>query len=470
MSEKMPTTTVGAREEKKDDENNNDDNNNESQDDDVVVEELPLLQLLSTNHRGRGGGGEATITQKEQRRTQAHSLPMLSTNSNNKNHGFDNITTKCGNNDRSSYFLRHNIMNSKSTTLLCTLFSLGFIIAFSMGYYLGSYQSFNYSSTLSLPQDITLRPPHNDNQISTTATEFNKQQAVYNKYGNVVRIALLGERNSGTTWITEELQTCFPTLNVTPSLIRHKHWFQKDDRTEPRVNTIVVAMFRNPYDWILAMRKRPHHASDHLHIKDYKQFVEKPWTLEGHTRPTRDLPYANLSGPICQEGFSYKEIIPCLRSKQKSLNVEEHLHSFSAWDPQYELNVTTSTTKEDNKSTTTTVKKDDDHGTISEPYKSILNLRSDKILNHLSIQTWDWISDYILIRYEDLLRNGTQQLISRIEQSSQQLSQCPNGLPSPPSPQRLNSSSKLRDSYVKYMNERIIWTTESLIGYEPIEV
>ena len=451
------TTTVAAREEKKDDANSD-----QEEEEEVEVEQSPLLAI-----HGGSRSEEPQLVQKQRRSPPVSSsrsslqLPMRSSNKSTKrDHDFDNVTMKCGNND-SSFLLRHTSMNkNRSTTLVCRMFTLGFILAFSMGYYLGSYQSFNKNSTLLLlPQDTTLR------QHTTTPPPFNKQQAVYDKYGEVLRVALLGERNSGTTWITEELQSCFPTLNVTPSLIRHKHWFQKDDRTEPRMNTVVVVMVRNPYDWILAMRKRPHHATNHLHIQDYKEFVSKPWTLEGNTRPMRDLPYANLSGPICQEGFSYKEIIPCLRSKQKSLDMEEHLHSFSAWDPQYELNVTSITTK-----TTQSTKKDDDRGTISEPYESILNLRSDKIVNFLSIQTWDWISDYILIRYEDLLRNGTQQLISRIEQSSHQVSQCPIGLPSLPSPQRLNSTKPLRDSYIRYMNERIIWSTESLIGYEPIEL
>lgn len=95
----------------------------------------------------------------------------------------------------------------------------------------------------------------------------------------VERIALLGERNTGTRWMTTELAKCFPTLNVQPRLVRWKHWFQHDlPHTDgsPQETTLVVAQFRNVYEWIEAMRKVPHHAPLHLRNK-WKTFVTKPW-------------------------------------------------------------------------------------------------------------------------------------------------------------------------------------------------
>ena len=253
-------------------------------------------------------------------------------NHNTKNNSNNSCCNKKKNDDSSNHDdeLYQGLLSTSSTQLrrqnerarkvtLYRMICLIFICSFCMGYYVGSYQSYYYSKQ-SLPEDTTSRLRSNNNNNNNN-NNYNKRDSVKIKYGDVVRIAVLGERNSGTTWITEHLQDCFPTLNVTPSLNRHKHWFQKDDRTQPRLNTIVVGMFRNIYDWGLAMRKRPHHAPSHLHMY-WKDFLCKPWTFQNNTRPIQDLPFANISGPICQEGYSYKEIIPCLRIKQKSLYVE----------------------------------------------------------------------------------------------------------------------------------------------------
>ena len=190
--------------------------------------------------------------------------------------------------------------------------------------------------------------------------------------------------------------------------------------------------------------------------------------IQNNTRPIQDLPFVNISGPICQEGYSYKEIIPCLRIKQKSLYVEntddadgddaddsdssslivaDDHGTFSSWDPQYELNTTNT-------------------GGIGQPYTSILNLRSDKIQNILSISNWDWISDLVTIQYEDLLKYGTSEhLIQKIELSTGVTSSC---IASPPAPQRLNKT-KLRSNYIEFINTYYEhWDIEELIGYYPI--
>jgi len=264
---------------------------------------------------------------------------------------------------------------------------------------------------------------------------WNKPDAVKNKYGPPVRIALLGERNSGTTWITAELIKCFPTLQVTQGLTRDKHWFQTDDGTNPRNNTIVVAQFRNVYDWIEAMRKRPHHSPSHLML-EWKEFVEKPWTMP---RPERDLDLPVKSGPICQEGYHYNQIISCIRPKNKPLSYG-NAHNYSGWDPQYELHYNNS----------------------GLPYSSIIDLRADKIRNHLSIASWDWVSKLVAIRYERLLEEGTGWLLRDIEAAAGFKAECPD---TPAAPERLTKYPH-KKSYVKYMNERADWEAEELVGYK----
>jgi hypothetical protein len=55
----------------------------------------------------------------------------------------------------------------------------------------------------------------------------------------------------------------FFLLQVTNTYKRYKHWFQEEDLLKvPDKSAVVVAMFRDPYNWVEAMRVEPHHAHD----------------------------------------------------------------------------------------------------------------------------------------------------------------------------------------------------------------
>ena len=97
------------------------------------------------------------------------------------------------------------------------------------------------------------------------------------------RIVLIGERHSGTTFFTKLLKSCFPDIQVQDSFVVGKHWFQPHpdhvrhvlatlDTEELRArdilswaslsqggaiedafhSTLVLALFRNPYEWCVA--------------------------------------------------------------------------------------------------------------------------------------------------------------------------------------------------------------------------
>mmetsp|Transcript_35621 Transcript_35621/g.76886 ORF Transcript_35621/g.76886 Transcript_35621/m.76886 type:complete len:168 (+) Transcript_35621:450-953(+) len=84
------------------------------------------------------------------------------------------------------------------------------------------------------------------------------------------QIILLGERHSGTNWITDHLADCFEQdIDVTNQYARFKHWFQDGELSAmPDDSAVVVVMFRDPYDWVEAMRVEPHHTHDHVHYRD----------------------------------------------------------------------------------------------------------------------------------------------------------------------------------------------------------
>ena len=109
-----------------------------------------------------------------------------------------------------------------------------------------------------------------------------------NSIRNIERIAVIGERNSGTSWIFDYLTSCYNhSIDVENTLIRYKHFFQDDDvhLSYDRKPTMVISMFRDPYYWVEAMRSTPHHAPSHYHEShrngrmDWYEFVTTPWSV-----------------------------------------------------------------------------------------------------------------------------------------------------------------------------------------------
>ena len=71
-------------------------------------------------------------------------------------------------------------------------------------------------------------------------------------------------------------------------------------------------MFRDPYDWVWAMKERPHHAHDHIGLP-WLEFVTKPWIGK---RGKADM-NTTISGMkkhvTCFSQFSFAEVMPCSR-------------------------------------------------------------------------------------------------------------------------------------------------------------
>jgi hypothetical protein len=250
-------------------------------------------------------------------------------------------------------------------------------------------------------------------------------------------LSVIGERNSGTRWTFGHLTECFNhSILVRDKLVRHKHWFQHDvPNGRERVGTAVVAVFRDPYYWVEAMRRVPHHSPLHYKLH-WEDFVKTPWTMPRLPSEVKLKSKDAFAKDIaCQEFFNYDQINSC----QLRPYGEEFFADMSGHEPQYEL-------------------RNDGSG---RPYGSILDLRSDKIKNHLSVAEWDWVQDFFQVHYEDLLQNGTEFMIKRIESITGVKAQCN------PSPPQTRKKRKLAASYISWMTNYTDWETEALIGYKP---
>lgn len=102
------------------------------------------------------------------------------------------------------------------------------------------------------------------NNVQDVAHEISSSDNFIRK--NKIRaVRIVGERNSGTSWVFGFLQDCFNhTLYVKDGVTRYKHFFQPpmDPINVNRVyqNTLVIAVFRHPYYWVDGMMRKPHHG------------------------------------------------------------------------------------------------------------------------------------------------------------------------------------------------------------------
>ena len=238
---------------------------------------------------------------------------------------------------------------------------------------------------------------------------------------------------------------------------RFKHWFQVDERGESKYG-LVIAEFRNVYDWVLAMNEEPRHALGHWNVEEstsipWREFVTSPWNfinpreyggeMINYTK-TMEL-YENgiidnttLNGINCMEHFKWKEVIPCtLEDRERA----EKLAPFAG--PIYELN----------------------RERPGVPYENIFEMRRDKIINfRREVPNFDSVENYIPIRYEDMVQKGTNELIRSIESKMNVTARCKPSLP------KGLSHKAYPKGFVEWVNEHVDWDTEALVGYSKMEL
>lgn len=445
------------------------------------------------------------------------------------------------------------------------------------------------------------RTSNNSNSV-TLQKLLRNRNTNYKPHGakGLTAIRLIGERHSGTNWATEVLFRCFPTINVHNTLVNQKHWMQHSPEhivkmantygskngglSNARVRfgaqfnyyeiaqspnphqvfnqTFVVVIFRDPYDWMDAMRLTPHHWPNH---QDYDQspafrnairtrvasrrqrneggqqqvrqdrrnarisFAEKlmdrgssrmeqgtgqklrqqhsrldmlrqqrkfrerylqhrrrlidqsekligtdekykdnsrnvlleereeavttnqvhdsgsiplPWRGFVESNMTIGRAYPVGEPQLCQKGFDYGRISPCVVSRSYApKGIHPKLAAEikgSPSDPVYELKI---------------------DGT---PYSNPLEFRTAKMKNFLELpDKWE-LGGFLAIKYEDLKQHGTQFLLDVISKEFEILPQCE---PTPPNAER--GDHELDTEFQQWITENSDWETEANMGYKP---
>lgn len=262
-----------------------------------------------------------------------------------------------------------------------------------------------------------------------------------------VGFSKVGERHSGTKFLTRVLQNCFDSLQVHRDFVRSKHFFQPLLSSANLTESLVVVIVRDPVDWMAAMRENPYHSPEHIAGFDgsfkaiplpWLEFAQKPWTTTQITEFDSQMIANNDTKVQCRERFGFRQVQPC-RSNMTSdnpWNIPER--NWRGYEPIYEQNM---------------------RGW--EPYNNLLELRADKITNWIiQLPLLLQLGGFILVRYEDLLRNGTSFLLDMVSKVVELSPTCPAVPPQERS--RRFVPGEFRDWVYRHIDcER-----EQLIGYD----
>jgi hypothetical protein len=237
-------------------------------------------------------------------------------------------------------------------------------------------------------------------------------------------------------------------VEVRKGLTRYKHWFQYENETKYPHDTLVLVQFRNPYDWLKSMEHVPHHSPAHLRTKrgattddhsasnDWKIFLTKPWTTE---RAGADL--LLFGNETCQEDFPYRDIVSCTIDPFP-LSHYNYTIRYSENQPFYEM-------------------RNDGSGL---PYPNILEMRTDKIRNFLSVSNYKGVADVWTMQYEYLVQAGTQHMLDRIEEWTGIAPRCKA---KEPQERTRKPSRMIKPDFAAHVRQHLNWTVEGWIGYEP---
>ncbi|CAJ1956501.1 unnamed protein product [Cylindrotheca closterium] len=310
---------------------------------------------------------------------------------------------------------RGNMLNKLCLVFICA--AIGFVTLYA-------------SPTMSLDATgVTVVDVSSSSSSSDSAGGRTKAQQ------KIRQISIIGERNSGTRWTFGHLGRCFNhSIKVTTTFTRYKHWFQFPDYKRYKHNTIVVAQYRNPYTWLKAMQKVPHHSPAHLAYRadaDWEAFLSKEWTMEriGNDR------WPNQTEP-CQQFFEWKDIISCQRYPIPKDEIKEH--KFSDHQPFYEM-------------------RNDGSG---EPYNNIMDMRTDKIRNFQTVKEYEGVSAMLTMQYEYLVSRGTQEMLDQISELTGIEPSCKAY------PAQNRSARTLSPDMKAYIDKHLNWTVEGWIGYK----
>ena len=144
---------------------------------------------------------------------------------------------------------------------------------------------------------------------------------------------------------------------------------------------------------------------------------------------------------MCQEDFMYRDLVSCALEPlpRESYN---HTLRYSEHQPFYEM-------------------RNDGSGL---PYDNILEMRTDKIRNMLSVVNYEGVADMWVLQYEYLVGKGTDHLLTKIEEWTGLTRQCRAKEPQNRKPKL---SRVISPEFASHVRRHLNWTVEEWIGFQP---
>lgn len=317
---------------------------------------------------------------------------------------------------------------------------------FCVGVFVESYRRRSSSTNTMAFVDLAFsgigKHENSEDQIGATSIDtdgggIKMEQALVCNTGPATSIKLIGERHSGTNWIANHLVDCFgDQIMVESSFSRWKHWFQYPDVAKQNQSAVVIAMFRDPYDWVEAMRGKLYHAHDHIGLA-WKDFVMKPWA---GNRPRGPADQARIEDAekglekqvLCDGGFNFTEVFPCTKEDRESMRLGVGMGYM------YEMR----------------------HDGSGRAYGSIIELRTAKIQNFLQVPEFPGVMAFMPARYEMFNMHGTSEFLSQVSHLTGLQANC-----KPFNGTGVTMHKKTDPGFVRWMNQYHDWSTEAAIGY-----
>jgi hypothetical protein len=323
---------------------------------------------------------------------------------------------------------------------------------------------------------------------SSSSSTPQRTNAPAHRRNPIREIHVVGERNSGTKFLTQALQTCFPkstSVRVHRDFVRSKHWFQPIQPTSNAyLSSLVIIVVRDPVEWMASMVEKPYHSPNHVagweartgavQPLDWRAFVARPWTVSNaQLRAPDPLRTALLSDdskrahePLCRHEFTVREVMPCrldnITAQQPPWNIP--LRKWRGYEPIYEH------------------RRDGYNGNNSGlPYDHLLQLRAAKIVNWvLELPLLMRLGGFLVVRYEDVLERGNEfvmqqvaSILNGVEDADTAASS--NGPPprfaptcslTGPQPHRIGKR-QIPPEFRAWINQHMNVEIEKLVGYSP---
>jgi hypothetical protein len=99
-----------------------------------------------------------------------------------------------------------------------------------------------------------------------------------------------------------------------------------------------------------------------------------------------------------------------------------------------------------------------------EPYANLLELRTDKIRNFMTVADYQGVADLWVLQYEYLVHKGTQHLVDRVAEWTGITPRC---AAKPPQNRKPKKSRTIPPDFARHVRKHLNWTVEKWIGYEP---